>query len=233
MPPEFDGALRRADRTARDARAGRVHRRPARVLGPRVRGHARRADPAPRDRIHRRSSAASLRATATPCDRIVDVGTGSGCLAVVAGAANFRRRGSSPPTSRPRRWRSRAGNAGVMASTARIAFRPWRPARRVGGRARCHRRQPSVRPGGDVARCRPKCATTSRRSRCTAATTGSTSISGSCSPRARACGRTAGLSMEFGYGQDDAVRAMARVAGWTGRRSRPQMTTCRASRASP
>ena len=73
--------LRAARRAARAPGAGVLHPRHARVLGPAVRGRSRRADPAARDRIHRRGSArAGTERIRIPV--IVDVGTGSGCIGI-------------------------------------------------------------------------------------------------------------------------------------------------------
>ena len=50
-------SVRAARGTARAPRAGLLHPRHARVLGSRLRGRPRRADPSPRNRIHRRGNA--------------------------------------------------------------------------------------------------------------------------------------------------------------------------------
>ena len=54
-------AIDAARRAARRARAGRLHHRTSGILGPRIRGHARRPDSAARDRAHRRGGARAAR----------------------------------------------------------------------------------------------------------------------------------------------------------------------------
>ena len=70
-----------AHRAARGTRAGRLHHRPAGILGPDVRGLAGRAHPTAGDGADRRSRARAVSRSDAALS-IADVCTGSGCLAV-------------------------------------------------------------------------------------------------------------------------------------------------------
>ena len=100
VPPAFVEPLRRARRSPRRSRPGRLPDRHARVLRPRLRGHARRADPAPRNGAGRRGGARGARGARVASGRAVDVGTGSGCIAVAIAVDPARCRPSSPSIDR-------------------------------------------------------------------------------------------------------------------------------------
>ena len=88
-------AIRSADRAARPPRAGRLHPRHAGILEPRFSRHARGADPAAGNGVDRRGvPGAAAEDCARPRQRVADIGTGSGCLAVtVAAERDIRRSG--------------------------------------------------------------------------------------------------------------------------------------------
>ena len=124
VPGRVRRALHRAGRSPRRSRPGGVSHRHARVLRPRLRGHRRRADPAPGDGARRRGGA---RGPARRPGRADAPSTSA--PAAAASRSRSRSRGPTPPSSAsidrgprsPSPGATRAGTASAIASR-------WSPA---------------------------------------------------------------------------------------------------------
>ena len=105
----------------------------------------------------------------------LDIGTGSGCLAVTLAARAAATRSRRPPTSRPRPWLARGATR--RGSAWRRGWRCLHAAGAGGARrpVRSGRRQSALRAATAIARrCSPRCGCTSQPWRCSRAPTAST-----------------------------------------------------------
>ena len=161
-------ALRRRDgRPARRGRAAAVRARPVGL--PHARPHRRPpgADPAARDRGRRRASRIDARSPRSSAATVVDLGTGSGAIALSLAAERGPTSRCGPPTRRPTRSAVAAANlAGLGRARRRRAPRRGRlvrrAARRAARRGRRRRHQPALRRRRRR-RCRRRSPTGSRR----------------------------------------------------------------------
>ena len=121
-PTAFAAALRYARRPPSRSRAARLHHRPPGVLGSRARSHAGGADPAARNRAHRRSRARRrFRTIAAVHDRSTPA-PAAAIVAIARRQRTARTPASSRPTSQSRRSRSRGATPRGTASKSRVTF---------------------------------------------------------------------------------------------------------------
>ena len=161
-----------ASRTGSPAASARepigLHRRRARVLGPRLRRHARGADPAPGNRAHRRGGASSRgrRAAGAARSRTSAPAAAASPIAIAHRAAACAGRRHRRLRRGARRWPSRmpGGTAWPTASSS-SARRTWTAST---DRSTSSRR---IRPTSGMATSAgcPAMSATSRTSRCSAA----------------------------------------------------------------
>ena len=147
-----------------------------------------------------------------PVRQIVDVGTGSGCIAVALARRDSRRRASPRPTSRTRRWRSPRGTPNGTASTGRIAFVQGDLLQAVDGPVDLIVSNPPYVPAGDAPTLQPEVA---RLRAGRSALFGGERRAGcacdGCSPARRdaACARRAGSLLNSASGRNRRVRDAA------------------------